>query len=96
LLFILCNCKHINEAINCVKLAAQVLAENCSLIFQPIWNVPIKILLLLGFMALIGVSLSSSTISPSTVSFTMPWTNNGAAATKQVTIGGVARSFDML
>lgn len=68
----LINCRHINEAINCVKLAAQVMAENCALIFQPIWNILIKLAFILGFIVIIGVSLSSGTISDSDVSLSIP------------------------
>lgn len=95
LLFVLINCKHINEAINCIKLAAQVMAENCSMIFQPIWNIVVKLLIILGFMVLIGFSLSSGDISSSeiSISFANP---ADTTTTSTMKLGGVSRSFDML
>jgi len=92
---VLINCKHINEAINCIKLAAQVMAENCSLIFQPLSNIIVKLLIIIGFMVLIGFSLSSGDISSSTVgiNFANP---SDSTQTMSMTLGGVARSFDML
>jgi len=92
LLFVIINCKHINEAINCIRLASLVMAQNCSLIFQPVWNVIIKLLLILGFMVLIGISLSSGSLLNDTIS--LYYSDGTTTATKD--IGGVARSFSRL
>lgn len=49
----------------------------------------IKLLVLLGFFTLIGISLTSSEVTKSNISFSIP---NVAS----INIGGVARGFEML
>lgn len=49
----------------------------------------------MGFMILIGVSLSSSTMSPSQVGMSMPDPANPSTEVN-INIGGLARSFDMV
>jgi len=90
-----CLVRYILFALCCIKLAAQVMAENCSLIFQPIWNIVIKLVIILMFMILLGISLSSSSISASDIGMSMP---NPSDPTQSIAIniGGVSRSFDMV
>lgn len=71
------------------------MGQNMALIFQPIWNVFIKLGLLVGFMILIGVSLSSGSISPSNPSVSIPDPQNPANSIT-IVLGGIARSFDMV
>lgn len=84
-LIVIINCKHINEAISCVALAATVLQQNCLLIIQPIYNIILKIIVICTFAFFIMIALSSGTVNASLLPI--------GASPNQYTLSGVTRSF---
>lgn len=58
------NFQFINDAVNCIKMAAMVLAENIILILQPVYNILLKMLIIGGFLTMILYALSGGGVSP--------------------------------
>lgn len=90
-IFIIINCKAIDDAINCVKLASEVLSAQFILCIQPLYNIIIKIFFLAVFAVIIVTAMSSSGFRKDDLSFTVP-----GEVTYTITIGGMARKLDIL
>jgi hypothetical protein len=94
-IFVIINCQFINDAVNCVKLASEVLFQNAMLIIQPIYNIIFKLLFLIIFIIFIVQAMSTGGFAASVIAFTVPPTSAGGS-TYEVSIGGMARSLDIL
>lgn len=91
-IFIIINCKAIDDAINCVKLASEVLSAQFILCIQPLYNIILKIFFLAVFAVIIVTAISSSGFRKDDLSFTVP----GEGTPYTITIGGMARKLDIL
>jgi len=79
ILFVIINCAAINDAVNCVKLASEVLFNNSALIFQPIVNIFIKLIFFLIFGVVIAQALSTAGFSGSDLTLTVPDPQNAGS-----------------
>lgn len=70
--FVLMNFTAIDDAINCIKLASEVLFRNLILIFQPLYNVVFKILFFAIFGVIILQAMSSAGFSSDDITFAVP------------------------
>lgn len=97
-MIILINCKSINDAIDCIKLSAQVLQANCILIFQPIYNIIFKLGLLVAFLVIIAFSLTpyglqGSYIDLSNVNTVLVASGLGGSIGGSAQVWGIDRTF---
>jgi len=89
LLIVLINCKSINDAIDCIKLSAQVLQANCILIFQPIYNILFKLGFLVAFLIIIAFSLTPYGLQGTYIDLSN--VNTVLSTTLDGSIGGLAQ-----
>lgn len=97
-MIVIINCKSINDAIDCIRLAAKVLQENCILIFQPVYNVIIKGVLLVLFLIVIAFSMTPYGLATKAVDLSSVNTilsTTGIGSMPNTNIYGVDRSFDV-
>lgn len=95
-IFVIFNIQFINDAVNCVKMAAIVLAQNIVLIIQPVYNIFIKIIILGCGLTMIMFALSGSEVSPDTFKLYLPDPDNLTGNMVVKTVSGIARTFDMM
>jgi len=89
-LIVLINCKSINDAIDCIKLSAQVLQANCILIFQPIYNILFKLGFLVAFLIIIAFSLTPYGLKGTFIDLSNVNTILTSTGSFQGSIGGLA------
>lgn len=93
--FVFINFKAIEDAINCIKLASEVLFQNFILVVQPLYNTIFKLLFFGVFSVIIVQAMSTAGFTADVLTFAVPDTS-GAGVPYDITIGGMARKLDIL
>jgi len=88
------NFKAIEDAINCIKLASEVLFQNFILVVQPLYNTIFKLLFFGVFSIIIVQAMSTAGFTADVIVFAVPAQDGGVPY--DITIGGMSRKLDIL